>query len=152
MRLWSLHPSILDPKGFGGLWRECCVAVNALKNKRGYYNHPQLDRFKNQQYPLTWLNCYMYYVYLDSIRRGYNYNRNLISDFPYFSLYQQQNHIMTVTSGQVKFEFKHLIKKLQIRCPEMIKKIIPTIHPMFVIVPGPVENWERGNHGTTETH
>ena len=43
MRLWSLHPSLMDTKGLVALWRESLLAKNVLENKiKGYKNHPQL--------------------------------------------------------------------------------------------------------------
>nr|WP_243687290.1 pyrimidine dimer DNA glycosylase/endonuclease V [Methanobacterium formicicum] len=50
MRLWSLHPKYLDVKGLVALWREGLLARAVLKGKtKGYTNHPQLIRFKNQK-------------------------------------------------------------------------------------------------------
>ena len=60
MRIWSLHPKYLDSKGFVALWRETLLAKNVLEGKtKGYKNHPQLERFKNCQYPLEAINSYL---------------------------------------------------------------------------------------------
>ena len=49
MRLWSLHPKYLDPQGLVALWREALLAQAVLRgNTRGYLNHPQLLRFRQQ--------------------------------------------------------------------------------------------------------
>jgi len=46
MRLWSLHPRYLDPKGLVALWREGLLAqAVAAGRTRGYRHHPQLARF-----------------------------------------------------------------------------------------------------------
>lgn len=52
MRLWSLPPSLLDAKGLVALWREALLAQKVLQGEtRGYRNHPQLARFKQQDDP-----------------------------------------------------------------------------------------------------
>jgi len=55
MRLWSLHPIHLDGKSLVALWREGLGALSSLKKKKGYYNHPQLERFKNTENPVLFL-------------------------------------------------------------------------------------------------
>jgi hypothetical protein len=59
---------------------------------------------------------------------------------------------MTVTRGQVQFEWDHLMEKLAKRDKEwgiQLKAVKrPRPHPLFRIVPGGVEEWERGP-GTT---
>ncbi|WP_245703168.1 pyrimidine dimer DNA glycosylase/endonuclease V [Raineyella antarctica] len=41
MRLWSLHPSLLDRAGLGASWREGLLAQAVLAGRtRGYRNHP----------------------------------------------------------------------------------------------------------------
>lgn len=52
MRLWSLHPSYLDPKGLVALWREALLAQAVLAGRtRGYRHHPQLARFRGEVLP-----------------------------------------------------------------------------------------------------
>ena len=47
MRLWSLHPSLLDRAGLVALWREALLAQKVLTGTtKGYRHHPQLDRFR----------------------------------------------------------------------------------------------------------
>ena len=75
MRLWSLHPKYLDVKGLVALWREGLLARAVLKGKtKGYTNHPQLIRFKNQKNPVLFLDTFLNQVYLESKHRGYNFN------------------------------------------------------------------------------
>ena len=53
MRLWSLHPKYLDPKGLVALWREALLAQAVLRGAtRGYQKHPQLARLRQQPEPL----------------------------------------------------------------------------------------------------
>lgn len=48
MRIWSVHPSLLDAKGLVACWRETLLAQKVLQGlTKGYKNHPQLDRFSN---------------------------------------------------------------------------------------------------------
>jgi hypothetical protein len=52
MRIWSLHPTLLDTKGLVALWREALLAKHVLSGSTiGYQNHPQLKRFKSSPNP-----------------------------------------------------------------------------------------------------
>ncbi|MEM2345154.1 MAG: pyrimidine dimer DNA glycosylase/endonuclease V [Archaeoglobaceae archaeon] len=76
MRLWSLHPALLDPKGLVALWRETLLARKVLEGKtKGYRNHPQLQRFRNYSNPIVAINSYLYFVFLEANRRGYRFSR-----------------------------------------------------------------------------
>lgn len=141
MRLWSIHPRHLDSKGLVALWREALLAKKVLENKtKGYKNHPQLSRFKESGNGLDCINQYLAAVYLESVNRGYNFNRNKIS---------LDNHPRTllVTSGQVKYETKHLKQKLKKRDPDWLIRLANKteldVHPLFIIKEGPVETWEK---------
>lgn len=47
MRIWSLHPSLLDHRALVACWRETLLAQKVLRGlTRGYTNHPQLIRFR----------------------------------------------------------------------------------------------------------
>ena len=47
MRIWSLHPSLLDRRALVACWRETLLAQKVLRGlTRGYTNHPQLIRFR----------------------------------------------------------------------------------------------------------
>ena len=53
---------------------------------------------------------------------------------------------MTVTTGQLQFEWEHLTKKLEIRDPHqlsLMRDIPLAAHPLFRIVSGTIEAWER---------
>ncbi len=53
MRLWSLHPSILDRAALVACWREALLAQKVLAGEtRGYTRHPQLERFRASPEPL----------------------------------------------------------------------------------------------------
>jgi Pyrimidine dimer DNA glycosylase len=141
MRIWSLHPKYLDSKGLVALWRETLLAKQVLEGKtKGYRNHPQLERFKNSVNPAGCINQYLTSVYKNSLERGYNFNKNKINpDFIPTKL--------TVTDRQIKFEMKHLLKKLKTRDPERFHRLSHIIkidaHPLFRIKTGEIEPWEK---------
>lgn len=140
MRIWSLHPKYLDTKGLVALWRETLLAKNVLEGKtKGYKNHPQLDRFKKTSNPVDAINQYLSEIHNEAISRNYNFDRSKI-DFNF------QKIKMPVNSGQLDYEVKHLLNKLQIRDPKkyLQNKEVVTYdsHPMFEIVKGDIENWE----------
>lgn len=109
MRLWSIHPKYLDPIGLLALWRESILAKKVLekKQKNAYYNHPQLDRFKKNNFPLKAINIYLRFIYNESIIRNYSFNIKKI-DFKY--RYCINYSKINVTYGQILYEFNHLKK------------------------------------------
>jgi hypothetical protein len=141
VRIWSLHPKYLDSKGLVALWRETLLARQVLEGKtEGYKNHPQLERFKNQKKPINSINVYLQEIYNEAQRRNYNFDRNKIN-------WKLNSDIITVTSGQIDFEAKHLLNKLKIRDQEKfrINSAVKTFicHPLFKVVSGDTEKWEK---------
>jgi hypothetical protein len=141
MRLWSLHPKYLDKFGLLGLWREGLLAQKVLLGKtKGYKNHPQLIRFKKTKDPILYIGTYLYYVYLEGKRRGYNFNKDKIIKY-------DLKLKMPVTIGQINFEFHHLLKKLKVRDMKKYEEIRneKTIepNPIFYIIDGDIEEWEK---------
>ena len=137
MRLWSLHPSLLDTKGLVALWRESLLAKKVLENKtKGYKNHPQLHRFKCCPDPLNAINYYLSEIQLEAQKRNYNFDRSKID-------WQFKKQKITVTKGQVEYELEHLNKKVKARSPShSIHEINKIHHPLFKLVPGEIESWE----------
>jgi hypothetical protein len=141
MRIWSLHPKYLDAKGLVALWRESLLAKQVLEGKtKGYKNHPQLIRFINSGNAIGCINQYLTSVYENSLERGYNFNKNKVNpDFIPTKL--------TVTDEQIKFEMKHLLKKLEARDSERFHKLSFKIkidaNPLFRIIDGEIEEWEK---------
>lgn len=141
MRLWSLHPKYLDIKGIVALWREGIMARNVFNSKNHrYQNHPQLERFKKQKYPLIAIDTYLLHVYSESKKRNYNFNRNLIG-------FEFMESKIEVTNGQMIYELGHLKRKLKLRDFKTYKKLIgaefPEPNPLFKVVDGNIESWER---------
>jgi len=141
MRLWSLHPSYLDSKGLVALWREALLARKVLQGKtRGYRHHPQLMRFQAQRNPERMIEAYLWAVYEEAVRRGYQFDLGKLSK-------KRRTSKIEVTSGQLQYELKHLKHKLKQRDLKQYRKIAPVktalAHPLFQIVPGGVAEWER---------
>lgn len=141
MRIWTVHPQYLDAKGLTALWRESLLARKVLSGKtEGYRNHPQLHRFKNTQTPVACLDNYLRVVLEESLRRGYLFDNSKIGS-------RREYARIKTTEGQLKYEWEHLREKLKNRNNAAYEKIrgisTPEAHPLFEIISGPVEPWER---------
>jgi hypothetical protein len=141
MRLWSLHAKYLDPNGLVALWREALLAQAVLRGEtRGYRNHPQLDRFKNHSSPLAAISLYLKAIHAEAEMRGYSFDKGKIKP-------TRKTVTLTVTSGQLAYEWAHLLAKLKVRSPALYLKLlateVPEAHPMFKVQAGEVEPWER---------
>ena len=79
MRIWSLHPSLLDRRALVACWRETLLAQKVLRGlTRGYTNHPQLIRFRAHPQPLEAVAAYLSGLADEAEARGYSFNRALI--------------------------------------------------------------------------
>jgi hypothetical protein len=143
MRLWSIHPKYLDVKGLVACWREGLLAKKCLEGlTKGYKNHSQLCRFKASKLPLDYINKYLSIIVLEAQNRGYKFNQDKIN--------QSNQNIpeMPVTLGQLTWEFQHLKNKLQKRDINKFKEIKNLtsieVHPLFTVIAGGVELWEKG--------
>ncbi|MCX6350561.1 MAG: pyrimidine dimer DNA glycosylase/endonuclease V [Bacteroidetes bacterium] len=140
MRIWSIHPKYLDAKGLVALWRETLLAKHVLEGKtKGYKNHPQLNRFKAAINPVDAINYYLNFLYQEAKARGYNFDKTKFNP-------KAKHPQLTVTVGQILYEFDHLKKKLAIRDIPQFKEIesleILLPHPIFKVIDGDVEEWE----------
>lgn len=152
MRLWSVHPRYLDRQGLTAAWREGLLAQKVLTGTtRGYRNHPQLVRFRTVEPvgasvpgapldPGPRIAAYLHGLADEAVRRGYSYDRALVLGAP------APQVRLEVTDGQVAHEWAHLRAKLAVRSPEVLARwadvVLPDVHPMMVVVPGPVAPWE----------
>jgi len=141
MRLWTLHPRYLDPKGLVAVWREALLAQRVLLGAtRGYRHHPQLARFQAQPAPLAAIAAFLVGIAEEARSRGYHFDATKI-------LREKFGEQMVETSGQLLYEWEHLKAKLRVRAPRIERQFrritIPESHPLFCIVPGPVKLWER---------
>jgi len=142
MRLWSIHPRYLDSKGLVACWREGLLARKVLRGEtRGYRQHPQLERFRASRSPLVFIDTYLKAIVDEADRRGYCFDRSKLG--PGFTQAK-----LAITSGQLEFEFDHLKRKVLVRDPQWFAKLSatrsPESHPIFHMIPGEIEPWERG--------
>jgi len=142
MRLWTVHPKYLDAAGLVALWREGLLARAVLSlQTRGYRSHPQLIRFRNHPRPIAAINAYLAAVYEEGKQRGYRFDGRKLAG-------SGTCEPIPETDGQLAFEWGHLLNKLQRRQPgrmELLSAVSrPDAHPLFRIVSGPVQAWERG--------
>ena len=141
MRLWSLHPEYLDAKGLVALWREALLAQAVLSGKtRGYRRHPQLERFRASANPAALIAEYLRDVYAESSERGFRFDASKIGR-------SRTSAQLDVTSGQLEYEWRHLMNKLETRAPVRHEKYLtenaPLPHPLFRVTPGGIADWER---------
>lgn len=141
MRLWSIHPQYLDPRGLVALWREGLLAQAVLRGTTaGYRHHPQLLRFREQSSPLAFIAEYLRAVHEESVKRGYRFDAGKIAR-------SRTSGRIDVPQGQISFEWHHLMKKVETRAPEWHKTLMtvtsPMPHPLFRVKSGDVADWER---------
>ena len=141
MRLWSLHPKYLDQKGLVALWREALLAQAVLRGAtKGYRNHPQLQRFRTQPSPVSAIAAYLLAVQEEAVHRGYRFDAGKITS-------SGTAPLIDVPQGQLDFEWRHLIAKLEARVPAWRAALgtphPPAPHPQFRTIPGGIAEWER---------
>lgn len=145
MRLWSLQPSYLDRQGLTACWREALLAQAVLAGRtRGYRNHSQLVRFRACTEPLAAVGEYLGAIVEEAASRSYRFDRTrILEPSPPGAALPR----IPVTEGQIEHEWAHLLAKLRLRSPERATGLAgltrPDVHPLFTLVPGPVETWER---------
>lgn len=171
MRIWSLHPSLLDRRALVACWRETLLAQKVLRGlTRGYTNHPQLIRFRAHPQPLEAVAAYLSGLADEADARGYSFNRELIgagedgagescadkadknsankAENPYASV-----ALIPVALGQLEYELAFLRHKVAGRDPEWEHRLSERLaargrlaacaHPLFEVVPGAIEPWEK---------
>ena len=146
MRLWSLAPDYLDRQGLTACWREALLAQAVLAGRtRGYQQHSQLVRFRATADPLAAIGAYLDGVADEAAARTYSFDRGRILEPPRDG--RPPVPRVPVTDGQVATERDHLLAKLRARSPERAVVLdgagLVRVHPLFVTVPGPREDWER---------
>lgn len=168
MRIWSLHPSLLDRRALVACWRETLLAQKVLRGlTRGYTNHPQLIRFRAHPQPLEAVATYLLGLADEADARGYSFNRALIgageegasentadknnadkAENPYASVVR-----IPVPLGQLEYELAFLRHKVTGRDPEWEHQLRERLaargelaacaHPLFEVIPGAIEPWEK---------
>lgn len=173
MRIWSLHPSLLDRRALVACWRETLLAQKVLRGlTRGYTNHPQLIRFRAHPQALEAVAAYLSGLADEADARGYSFNRALIgagenstnensagkngtskncadkAEGPHASV-----ALIPVPLGQLEYELAFLQHKVAGRDPEWEHQLSERLaargelaacaHPLFEVVPGAIEPWEK---------
>ena len=150
MRIWSAHPSLLDRRALIACWRESLLAQKVLRGlTRGYTNHPQLIRFRAHSQPVEAIGAYLHGLADEAHLRGYSFNRSLIAAERGKNLSS-----IPVTEGQLAYELSFLAHKVAGRdvdwepiLTERLAKFAqagkPAVHPVFEVVPGNIEAWEK---------
>lgn len=136
-----MHPQYLDAQGLVALWREALLAQKVLRGAtKGYKHHPQLLRFRATDDPCAAICSYLDGIFLEAKHRGYSFDS---SKLPTLRL----SGLMNETQGQLLYEWQHLQRKLKRRAPDRYAKRrslkVPLAHPLFQIVAGDVQPWER---------
>jgi len=141
VRLWSIHPKYLDSRGLVALWSEAVLAQKILRGgTKAFNNHPQLARFKTHPHPRKAIADYLTEVWRESARRHYNFQKTKIGK-------GGSTQKIPVKQGQLKHEFRLLLNRLRKRDPKRyiqlhsVRKALP--HPLFEVVEGDREVWER---------
>ena len=77
---------------------------------------------------------------MEAKERGYAFDKSKIQQV-------RKAVSLTVTTGQIEYEWKNLLVKLKVRSPAFYQKglniEVPVAHPMFNVCTGDVELWER---------
>ena len=105
---------------------------------RGYRSHPQLERFKNHTTPLSAISLYLQAIYAEAVARGYAFDKGKIQ-------VAAEPATLVVTSGQLDYEWRHLMNKLKARNFVLYQKwqetITPEPHPMFEVRVGEIASF-----------
>ena len=141
MRIWSFHPRYLDAKGLVALWREALLAQAVLRGRtRGYTRHPQLARFRDSSSPVAAIATYLRTVADEADARGYRFAAERIAR-------TRTGERLRVTTGQIDFEWRHFLRKAEVRAPQRFEELRaierPESHPLFRVVPGSIAPWEK---------
>jgi hypothetical protein len=149
VRLWSLHPRYLDPKGLTALWREALLARAVLRGETiGYRSHPQLERFAAQRDPVADIERYLHAVLDEARARGYRFDERKLGRLPGRVL---RSGRIPVTRGQLAYELAHLKRKLKSRNPTAYRALTrvmePEPHPLFRVIEGGIAEWEKQRRG-----
>lgn len=155
MRLWTLHPRLLDRQGLTGAWREALLAQAVLAGRtRGYRDHPQLERFRDHADPEAAVGAFLSGIAVEAAARGYRFDVGRI-DRPAPGLAAGPGlpglpaglTPIAATTGQRDHEWAHLRAKLAARSPAWLERWAdveePDLHPLFALREGPIAPWER---------
>jgi len=149
VRLWSLHPKYLDAQGLVAAWREGLLARAVLRGEtKGYGHHPQLHRFRDHPTPRLAIDAWLAGIHAEATLRGYSFDRSKIGPL-------RRLAPITVSRGQMAYEWAHLLRKLASRSPAQLALVRlvkrPRCHPLLRSRPGPIAAWEKVGDSTKPT-
>ena len=132
----------------GSCWFGCCLERGLLAKLvlegriKSYCNHPQLLRFKEYGKSVDLIDAYLFHIYLEAKRRGYSFDYSKIRGV-------QLQGVLTVSRGQLEYEFACFLKKLEMRDKKKLEELRGLnpknieSNPVFRVVDGNVEKWEK---------
>jgi hypothetical protein len=130
----------------GAVWREGLLAQAVLLGRtKGWRRHSQLLRFQVHEEPLDAIGFYLRHIHDEARTRGYRYDQlKIAAPVEYVDA-------IDVTNGQLLYELRILKERLKRRSPNTFQNLLkrekreacPTPHPLFTIVEGTVEPWEK---------
>jgi hypothetical protein len=125
------------------LWREALLARAVLRGQtKGYRFHPQLERFKAHATPRSAISMYLDAVCEEAVARGYSFDSTKVGR-------GSTEILIPVSSGQVDYEWDHLLRKLSRRSPARYRELRgirrPQCHPLMRRRKGEIESWERNS-------
>lgn len=137
-----MHPRYFDQRALTACWREALLAQAVLAGRtKGYGSHPQLERFRNHPAPSDAIGAYLRGVADEADARGYSFDRSRIIAV------DKDVASLQLTAGQLSYEWRHLMLKLEHRSPVVAalwsSVHLPDAHPLFTILEGPIAPWER---------
>lgn len=117
------------------------LAREVLRGRtKGYRQHPQLQRFRVCATPRSAVNRYLAVVWAEALSRGYKFDRSKLGR-------NVSVERIATTDGQLRYEWRWLLEKLRRRSPLVYRRhlevSVPSVHPLFKVVSGPVEEWEH---------
>ena len=90
--------------------------------------------------PVGAIDRYLRVVHEEAAARGYRFDESKLCAAPFGGK-------LTVTTGQLAYEWGHFRRKLEGRDPERLRAVkgvtVPDPHSLFTVVEGDVEGWER---------
>lgn len=146
MRIWSIHPKYLDTKRLTAQWREALLCKSILEGKtKSYTKHPQYLKLLKLKNPYQFINFFLLTIWEESQKRGYKYDKSKINldEVKIFD-----NVYLDVTIEQLKYEFCHMLQKMNNDDPQYLKNIIflkkegIISNPLFNSIDGNIMNFE----------
>ncbi|GGD40181.1 pyrimidine dimer DNA glycosylase /DNA-(apurinic or apyrimidinic site) lyase [Microbacterium faecale] len=144
-----MHPRYFDRQALTACWREGLLAQAVIAEPgRGYSRHPQLRRFRQADDPRAAIGDYLSAIADEADARGYHFARGKVR-------VTGAAERLTLNDGQLVYEWAHLRSKLRARSPDVWARwqtlICPDPHPSFVVINGPIADWEKVTpHTATE--